>query len=218
MSSVLRGIHKRFQCIPPQTNKQSVEKVLGNLFWQLLRKQCTLAKCKRKMSFCLKVILLLWCTQVKQKVVKSKILLRFIQVLRSVDSQEKAGQPECSSNPRHRNRGFSSGGHKKNPNLTEQSGTTRWRPPSLHRQTRPKGVERMKREMLQAVWPAWLKAVVQVMHYVVMVSGTPYGDPVHLLTRFRQGFMKLSVDNWWNFDYAFNVEWLLFYHGPCICA
>ena len=121
--------------------------------------------------FAWKVILFLWCTQVKQKVVKSKILLQFIQVLRSVDSQEKAGQPVCSSNPRHRNRGFSPGGHKKNPNLTEQSGTTRCRPPS-HRQTRPKGVERMKRELLQAVWPAWLTVVVQVMQYVAMVSGT----------------------------------------------
>ena len=116
--------------------------------------------------FVWKVILFLWCTQVKQKVVASKIiLLRFMQVLRGVDSQEEAGQPECSSNPHLCSRGFSPGGHKKNPNLTEQAGTTRCRPPSPHRQTRPKGVERMKRELLQAVWPAWLKAVVQVMQY-----------------------------------------------------
>jgi len=123
--------------------------------------------------FVWKVILFLWCIQVKQKVVESKIiLLRFMQVLRGVDSQEEAGQPECSSNPHLCSRGFSPGGHKKNPNLTEQAGTTRCRPPSPHRQTRPKGVERMKRELLQAVWPAWLKAVVQGMQYVVMVSGT----------------------------------------------
>ena len=30
----------------------------------------------------------------------------------------------------------------------------------------------MKRELLQAVWPAWLTMVVQVMQYVAMVSGT----------------------------------------------
>jgi hypothetical protein len=95
-----------------------------------------------------------------------------MQALRGVDSQEKARQPECSLNPHLRNRGFSPGGQKKKPNLTEQSGTTRCCPPSPHRQTRPKGVERMKRELMQAVWPAWHTVVVQVMQYVAMVSGT----------------------------------------------
>ena len=96
-----------------------------------------------------KVILFLWCTQVKQKVSDIKIWLRFIQMLRGVDSQEKGVQPECSSNP-HRcnpsiaNRGFSpgSGRHKKKPSPTEQPRATRHRPPSPHRQTRPKEVER----------------------------------------------------------------------------
>ena len=98
---------------------------------------------REKFLFFWKVILFLWCTQVKQKVAEIKISLWFIQTLRGVDSQEKGEQSECSSSPHHcnpslANRGFSLGSHKKKTNPSEQSGATRCRPPSPHRQTRPK--------------------------------------------------------------------------------
>ena len=94
---------------------------------------------REKFLFFWKVILFLWCTQVKQKVAEIEISLLFIQVMRGVDNQENGGQPECSSNPHHcnpslANRAFSPGGHKKKPNPTEQSRATRRRPPSPHKQ------------------------------------------------------------------------------------